>query len=123
MTAKKLLDKFLLEFKVACYDLEGEVNPQDGRAANIRRIKVKLKAVKTSYDDCLEAQAQVYGLEKTSGAEESNWSWVVTNLKKPLNEITVKAEDLLDTLEPPGDPERWGPREILKWSLIVLKLR
>ena len=113
VTAKQQRDKFLLEFKAACYDLEGEVTPEGGRAANVRRIKMKMKEVKSTYEDCLEAQSQVYGLEKTSGAEESNWNWVVTNLKRPFNEVMNKAEDLLETLEQPADPEAETKAELL----------
>ena len=72
-----------------------------------------MSQVKTSYDDCLSSQSQVYGLEKTSGAEESNWTWVVTNLKKPLNEVVGKAEDLLETLETPADPEAESKAQLL----------
>ena len=111
--AKQQRDKHLLEFKAACYDLEGEVEPSGGRTANPRRIKLKMSQVKTSYDDCLSSQSQVYGLEKTSGAEESNWTWVVNNLKKPLNEVIGKAEDLLDTLETPADPEAESKNQLL----------
>ena len=118
--AKQQRDKHLLEFKAACYDLEGEVEPSGGRTANPRRIKLKMSQVKTSYDDCLSSQSQVYGLEKTSGVEESNWTWVVNNLKKPLNEVIGKAEDLLDTLETPADPEAESKNqllaEMLRWS-------
>ena len=74
---------------------------------------MKMKEVRTSYDDCLEAQSQVYGLEKISGAEDSNWNWVVTNLKKPLNDMIGKAEDLLDTLETPKDPEADSKAQLL----------
>ena len=112
-TAKQQRDKHLLEFKAACYDLEGEVEPSGGKTAKPRRIKLKMSQVKTSYDDCLSSQSQVYGLEKTSGAEESNWTWVVTNLKKPLNEVVGKAEDLLENLETPADPEAESKAQLL----------
>ena len=53
--AKQQRDKFLLEFKAACSDLEDEINPSEGRPANVRRIKLKIGLVKTSHDECLMA--------------------------------------------------------------------
>ena len=63
--AKQQRDKFLLEFKAACSDLEDEIHPSGARTANVRRIKLKIGLVRFNYDECLGAQSQVYGLEKT----------------------------------------------------------
>ena len=103
--AKQQRDMYLLEFKAACYDLEGELEPIGEKKLNARKIKLKMEAVKNTYQDCLKAQSQVYGMEKTSGAEEQNWSWVVSNLRKPHNTIIDKAEEVLYSIEVPPDPE------------------
>ena len=77
-TAKQLRDKLLLEFKALCYDLEEELSPPEGIAQNARKLRMKLNLLKVAYDDCLAAQSKVFGLEKTTGAEDTNWSWVIT---------------------------------------------
>ena len=102
---KQQRDKFVLEFKAACCDLEEELEPSGGKQPNVRRIKLKVKLVMSTYDECLDAQSQVLGIEKTSGTEENNWAWVNTNLRKPRNLILDKAEELLETLQPNEDPE------------------
>ena len=104
ITAKQTRDKLLLEFKASVYDLEEELSAS-GSSRNIRRIKLKKKETETSYKDCLEAQSKVYGLENSSGGEENNWNWVLTNLKKPYNEIMRRADTLLEEVEPLVDPE------------------
>ena len=100
---KQRRDKFLLEFKAAGRDLEEETSGE--KAPNERRIKVKIRLVKSTYDECLDAHAQVIGAEKTSGAEESNWTWVDNNLRKPRNLVLEKAEELLESMQANEDPE------------------
>ena len=102
---KQQRDKFLLEFKAACSDLEEVIEPSGERAHNERKIKVKMKLVKSTYDECLDAHSQVIGAEKTSGAEESNWTWMDTNLRKPRNKVLEKAEELLENMQVNEDPE------------------
>ena len=102
---KQQRDKFLLEFKAACSDLEEVIEPSGERAHNERKIKVKMKLVKSTYDECLDAHSQVIGAEKTSGAEESNWTWMDTNLRKPRNKVLEKAEELLESMQVNDDPE------------------
>ena len=94
----------LLEFKAACYDLEVELEPSEGKKQNTtRKFKMKMDAGLVTYQDPLKAQ--VFGLEKTYGTEEKNWKWVVSTLKKPYNNIIEKAEDILTTPEIPVDHE------------------
>ena len=112
--AKQQRDKFLLEFKAACSDLGDEIRPSEGKSANVRRIKLKIGLLRTSYDECLNAQSQVYGLEKTSGAEESNWTWVDTNLRKPRNKFLEEAEDVLESMSANDDPEAESKAQLVE---------
>ena len=112
--AKQQRDKFLLEFKAACSDLEDEIHPSGARTANVRRIKLKIGLVRFNYDECLGAQSQVYGLEKTSGAEENNWTWVDTNLRKPKNRILEEAEDVLEAMSENDDPEAESKAQLVE---------
>ena len=105
---------YLLEFKAACFDLEGEIEPSAVKKPNVRKIRMKIEAVKTTYQECLRAQSQVYGLEKSTGAEEQNWNWVIFNLKKPHNDILEKAEDKLIELEAPTDVEAENKAKLLE---------
>ena len=112
--AKQQRDRFLLEFKAAYCDLEDEIKPSGERTVNVRRVKQKLRLVKASYDDCLQAQAHVFGLEKISGAEESNWTWVDTNLRKPRNKILEEAEDVLESLSAGEDPDAESKAQMIE---------
>ena len=101
--AKKHRENQVILFRGACDDLEDEVNsPGDG---NSRRLKTKVKLVESAYLNCVDAQAEVVLLEKTSSADEGNKTWVKTNLRAPYKLVMDKAVELLETLGAGEDPE------------------
>ena len=101
--AKKHRENQVILFRGACDDLEDEVNsPGDG---NSRRLKTKVKLVESAYLNCVDAQAEVVVLEKTSSADEGNKTWVKTNLRAPYKLVMDKAVELLETLGAGEDPE------------------
>ena len=63
--ARELREKFLMEFQSACDDLEEEIEPPETKQPNVRKIKIKMNLVRTSYDDAVTAHAQVVTLGKT----------------------------------------------------------
>ena len=103
--AREQREMFLAEFQSGCQNLEEEIEPPSKSAANVRKIKIKMKLVKSSHDDCMRAQSQVVNLEKTSASDVSNRNWVETNLRKPLKEVMDKAEDKLIAMKAGEDPE------------------
>ena len=104
--ARQQRERSLMDFKAACEDLEEEIAPLKSGTHNERRVKTKMKLVRSSYDDVMTAQAQLVSLEKTSGAEETNWNWVKTNVRKPFKDVIEKAEDVLIALIGEEDPEK-----------------
>ena len=72
--AKKHRECQVILFEGACEDLEGEIGTPGG--SNERRLKTKIKLVENSYLGCVDAQAEVVVLEKTSSADENNRNWV-----------------------------------------------
>ena len=104
--ARQQRERSLMDFRAACEDLEEEIEPPRSGTHNERRVKTKMKLVRTSYDDVMTAQAQLVSLEKTSGAEETNWNWVKTNVRKPFKDVIEKAEDVLIDLIGEEDPEK-----------------
>ena len=44
--AKQQREKFLLEFRAACADLEEELEPVGGKLPSRRKIKIKIKLVR-----------------------------------------------------------------------------
>ena len=95
-------DKSLLEFVGACTDLEEEL---DHTPQSVRKIKIKIDLVKSSYEECLEAQTMLMAVEKTSAVDDKNKSWVNINLRIPKNLVLNKAEEVLERLEVRADPE------------------
>ena len=95
-------DKSLLEFVGACTDLEEEL---DHTPQSVRKIKIKIELVKSSYEECLGAQTMLMAVEKSSAVDEKNKSWVNTNLRIPKNLVLNKAEEVLERLEVRTDPE------------------
>ena len=95
-------DKSLLEFVGACTDLEEEL---DHTPQSVRKIKIKIDLVKSSYEECLGAQTMLMAVEKSSAVDEKNKSWVNTNLRIPKNLVLNKAEEVLERLEVRTDPE------------------
>ena len=104
--ARQQRERSLMDFKAACEDLEEEIAPLKSGTHNERRVKTKMKLVRSSYDDVMTAQAQLVSLEKTSGAEETNWNWVKTNVRKPFKDVIEKAEEVLIALIGEEDPEK-----------------
>ena len=96
--AKQQREKFLMEFQSACDDLEEEIIPSVGKQPNERRIKSKMSLVRSSYDEAINAQAQVVTLEKTSASDEGNRNWVKVNLRQPFKKVIEAAEDVLATM-------------------------
>ena len=76
-----------MEFQSACDDLEEEIVPPGGKQPNERKIKRKMTLVRSSYDEAVNAQAQVVTLEKTSASDEGNRSWVKVNLRQPFRKV------------------------------------
>ena len=103
--ARELREKFLMEFQSACDDLEEEIKPPETKQPNVRKIKIKMNLVRTSYDDAVTAHAQVVTLEKTSASDEVNRSWVKVNLRQPFKKVIEAAEDKLGTLGADDDLE------------------
>ena len=101
--AKKHRENQVTLFRGACEDLEDEVNsPGD---ANVRRLKTKIKLVESAYLDCVDAQSSVVVLESTSSGDDTNWTWVKTNLRAPYKLVMDKAVDLLSSEGVEEDPE------------------
>ena len=102
--AKMHRESQVILFEGACEDLVEEIGtPGEG---NVRRLKIKMKLVESSYLACIEAQSEVVVMEKTSSADENNRNWVKTNLRKPYKEVMGQADNLLDTLGAENDPEK-----------------
>ena len=104
--ARQQRERSLMDFKAACEDLQEEIEPLKSGTHNERRVKTKMKLVRSSYDDVMTAQAQLVSLEKTSGAEETNWNWMKTNVRKPFKDVIEKAEEVLIALIGEEDPEK-----------------
>ena len=101
--AKKHRENRVTLFRGACEDLEDEINsPGD---ANIRRLKTKIKLVESAYLSCVDAQSCVVVMESTSSGDDTNWTWVKTNLRTPYKLVMDKAVDLLSSAGEEEDPE------------------
>ena len=103
--ARQQREKFLMEFQSACDDLEEEIIPSGGKQPNERKIKGKMSLVRSSYDEAINAQAQVMTLEKTSASDEGNRNWVKVNLRQPFKKVIEAAEEVLGTMGVEDDLE------------------
>ena len=111
-TAKQCREEKLCKFKLACEDLHDEVEPSGTAEPNVRRIKGKIKLLDESYGECQGAHATVVCLEQTSMSDETNWTWVKVQLRKPYRDIMSKAETLLESKSALEDPEEKVKKEI-----------
>ena len=85
--AKQHREELLYKFKLACEDLHDEIEPSGTAEPNVRRIKVMIKLLDESYEECQGAHASVVCLEQTSMSDETNWTWVNVQLRN-LTEIS-----------------------------------
>jgi hypothetical protein len=104
-SARKNRESSLILFNAACEDLEEDTDTTTGKQLNERRVKSKLAEVKTTYIVAVDAQAEVVSIEKISSNEESNRTWVRTNLSKPYKTAVERAETALESLGKNDDPE------------------
>ena len=110
--AKQYREEKLCKFKLACEDLLEEIEPSGSAEPNVRRIKGKIKLLDESYEECQGAHAAFVCLEKTSMSDETNWTWVKVQLRKPYREAMSKAETLLDSKNALDNPEEKAKEEI-----------
>ena len=110
--AKQHREEKLCKFKLACEDLLDEIEPSGTADPNVRRIKGKIKLLDESYEDCQRAHAAFVYQEKTSMSDETNWTWVKVQLRKPYKDVMVKAEVLLANKQALDDPEEKAKEEI-----------
>ena len=110
--AKQYREELLYKFRLACEDLEEEVEPLGGKAPNVRKVKLKKKLLEDSYEECLRAQSVVVCLEKTSADDEPNWNWVKIHLKKYFKSAIEKTEILLEAKGEVEDPEAETKQQI-----------
>ena len=73
---------------------------------------MKIKLLDESYEECQGAHASVVCLEQTSMSDETNWTWVKVQLRKPYRDIMSKAETLLESKSALEDPEEKAKKEI-----------
>ena len=111
-SAKQFREEKLCKFKLACEDLLEEIEPSGAAEPNVRRIKGKIKLLNESYEECQGAHAAFVCLEKTSMSDETNWTWVKLQLRKPYRDVMSKAEALLDTENALENPEEKAKEEI-----------